>query len=205
MTKVKLCGIRRLEDVAILNEVKPDYAGFIFAPSKRQVAVDEAEVLRQALDPSIPAVGVFVDAYPLFIKEIVDAGIIQVVQLHGHEDAIYIEETQQMIGDVPIIQAVRVASQSDVNVDTTADMLLFDAYSKGMQGGTGQQFNWDYLTAVDRPYFLAGGLNPDNIQIAIETVGPYAVDISSGVETDGVKDATKIRSLMARIQEADKQ
>ncbi|RPA60702.1 phosphoribosylanthranilate isomerase [Aerococcus agrisoli] len=201
MTKVKLCGIRRLEDVAILNEVKPDYAGFIFAPSKRQVGVDEAEALRQALDPSIPAVGVFVDADPLFIKEVVDADIIQVVQLHGHEDAIYIEETRRLIGDVPIVQAVRVASPDDVHLETTADMVLFDAYSKGVQGGTGQQFNWDYLAGVDRKYFLAGGLNPDNIRTAIETVRPYAVDISSGVETDGVKDAAKIRALMARIQE----
>lgn len=198
MVKVKICGLKRVEDAEMLNELRPDFAGFIFAPSKRQISLEQALKIRAALDDAIPAVGVFVNEPIENIVSIVASRAIQIVQLHGDEDNTYIEELGKRI-TLPIIKAVAVKDTSDIKKEYAADILLYDTYQSGVAGGTGKTFNWDLLKEATRPFFLAGGLHAGNLEAAIQQVQPYAVDISSGVETDGVKDFEKIRSVMKII------
>ena len=203
MTKLKICGIRRLEDTEILNTIQPDFAGFVFADSKRQVTFDEARTLRRDLDNSIQTVGVFVDAELNFIQKLVEEGVIQYIQLHGAEDSRYIQALREKTA-VPIIKATRVFSRNDVEEETHADIVLYDAYHKELRGGTGETFNWNLLKGKTDNYFLAGGLTAENIQKAIRQLNPYAVDVSSGVETNGYKDKEKLIELKKNIQEAAK-
>lgn len=196
MVKVKFCGLKRPCDIAWANELQPDYAGFVFAGKKRRVSDDQAAALRRELDPSIPAVGVFVDDTPEHIESLVRAGTIQLVQLHGGEDEAYIESLRRQV-QVPIIKAFSIARKDDVEKArrSPADYVLLD-HGKG---GTGEVFNWALLAQIDREYFLAGGLNPDNAEKAA-ALGPYALDVSSGIETDGVKDKEKMKLFMARVR-----
>lgn len=203
MTMLKVCGIRRLEDVALLNAVKPDFAGFVFVDSKRQITVEEAKILRQHLDKEIQTVGVFVDAEISFITTLVEEKIIDCIQLHGSEDNRYINTLKAKV-KAPIIKAIRVTSPEDVEKKTGADLILYDAYHKQLNGGTGETFNWNLLNGKNDTYFLAGGLNSGNIQEAIQQLNPYAVDISSGVETDGYKDKAKLVEFLKKIQEVTK-
>lgn len=198
MVKVKICGLKRVADAEMLNKLHPDYAGFIFAPSKRQISLTQALAIRAALDESIPAVGVFVNEPIANIVAIVNSGAIQMVQLHGAEDEAYLKELKKRIA-VPLIKAVAVKDAKAVKHQTEADLVLYDTYQKDMAGGTGQTFNWQLLTEAQRPFFLAGGLHADNLEAAIKQVRPYAVDISSGVETAGCKDFTKLSAVMAII------
>ena len=192
MVKVKICGLKRVEDAEMLNELRPDFAGFIFAPSKRQISLEQALEIRAALDEAIPAV-----------VAIVESRAIQIVQLHGDEDNAYIEELGKWI-TLPIIKAVAVKDAADVKKAYAADILLYDTYQSGVAGGTGKTFNWDLLKEATQPFFLAGGLHAGNLEGAIKQMQPYAVDISSGVETDGVKDFEKIRAVMEIIGRSKK-
>lgn len=222
MTKIKLCGLTRLADVEMSNLLKPDYIGFVFAPkSRRYVAPEEAAKLKKALDPAIQAVGVFVDEDPEVIAELLEKGVIDVAQLHGHETEEDIRKLKERTGK-PVIRAFRVNNsgrekpgqqklQSGTGQDrffaekilreaenSCADHVLLDAGA-----GDGEAFDWSVLENFDRPFFLAGGLGPGNIMEAIRKVHPYAVDVSSGIETEGSKDPAKMEAFVKAVHEAD--
>lgn len=196
MVKIKFCGLKRLCDIAWANELHPDYAGFVFAGKKRRVDDKQAAFLRRALDPEIAAVGVFVDEDPTHIEALVLAGTIQIVQLHGQEDDAYIAALRQHLC-VPIIKAFSIAGPADIvrAQHSTADYVLLDHGA----GGTGKTFDWTWVSNIKRPYFLAGGLTPNNAAQAA-ALQPYALDVSSGIETNGVKDKEKMTSFMAQIR-----
>lgn len=201
MTKIKICGLTRYQDIDIVNEVLPDYIGFVFAESKRRVTGEQAAAMKNMLDKRIKAVGVFVNADIDEIIKIAQSGVIDLVQLHGDEGKAYITELKQRI-ETPIIKAVRVQNPAQVLEAETlpCNYLLLDAYQKSAYGGTGTAFDYSLIPELKMPYFLAGGLNVQNIKKAME-MHPYCLDISSGVETDGVKDAEKIRELIGMIRE----
>ena len=195
MVKVKFCGLKRPCDIAWANELHPDYVGFVFAGTKRRVSDDLAAALRNDLNPAIPAVGVFVDDEPRHIASLVRKGIIQLIQLHGKEDEALVQQLQETVG-VPVIKAFSIAGEGDVKraIASRADYILLDQGS----GGTGKAFDWSLLQGIDRPYFLAGGLTPQNAAQAAK-IQPYALDVSSGIETDGVKDRDKMTLFMTNL------
>lgn len=200
MVKVKICGLRRPEDILAANLAKPDYVGFIFVEgTKRYVTPEQAAKLRQDLSADIQTVGVFVNAYIEEIVAICEAGTIDLIQLHGEEDPTFIEELKHQV-DQAIIQSVAVGD--DLVVDPSqADYLLFDSLSAS-RGGSGKTFDWQKVSAYqDKPFFLAGGLGLENIEDALKVVRPYAVDASSLLETDGVKDPVKMQEFVAKIRE----
>lgn len=206
MTGIKICGLKRPEDIHYINECLPDYAGFVFAESRRQVSREQAARLRQLLDEKICPVGVFVNERPEIIAELINQEVIDIAQLHGDEGETYIRELKGLLKRGKIIKAVRVAKQEDVeNVENTAaDYLLFDAFSKSAYGGTGRTFDWMMINGVKKSFFLAGGIHSGNIEEAIKRVKPYAVDLSSAVETDGVKDREKIIEIVRIIRNIEK-
>ncbi len=196
--KIKICGLFREEDICYANQVTPDYIGFVFwEPSRRYVSFERAARLRGMLDPGIRTVGVFVDAPLTDIIRMLEDGVIDMAQLHGNETEEDIQYLQAVIGK-PVMKAVKVRNRYDVEawLDSAADYLLFDS---GM--GSGAAFDWGLLADVDRDYFLAGGVNSDNVSQAARTLNPYAIDLSSGVETDGVKDLEKMRSVVRALRE----
>lgn len=204
--KIKICGIRRREDVRYLNESMPDYAGFVFARTRRYVPPEEAAVLKKLLNPEIKAFGVFVNAPKELIVHCVREKIIDAVQLHGDETAEETEWLQKNVS-VPVIKAVRVRSREDILAadKLPCDFLLLDTYQAGRYGGTGQTFSWEVIPEnLHHPYFLAGGLNRDNIVEAVRHTSCYGVDVSGGVETDGVKDRQKIHELIAAVRTCGK-
>lgn len=195
--KVKICGLTRPEDIACVNRLQPDYIGFVFWPrSRRFVTRQQAAQLKALLSPAIQAVGVFVDAPLEEVAGLLADGIIDIAQLHGEESEEDIRYLQAVTGR-PVIKAVKVHSRQDVEawLDGEADYLLFDS---GM--GSGQTFDWSLLEGVNRPYFLAGGLGPDNLEQVLNHGGPYGVDLSSSVETDGLKDPEKMQRVMELVQ-----
>ncbi len=210
-TKIKICGLKRMADVEIANRLHPDYVGFVFAGTKRKITQETARMLRGALAPGILPVGVFVNESPENIEAICRAGILELIQLHGDETEGYIAKIKERTGK-PVIRAVRVRTVEDIleKVDTCADYLLFDAYRVGEYGGSGETFCWDILLAAKKcqegkgktfpPFFLAGGLHAGNAMEAVKRLQPYALDVSSGVETGGVKDAGKIKELLGCIR-----
>ena len=197
MTKIKICGLTRLADIEIVNTAKPDYIGFVFANSRRKVEHNQAAELRQALSTGIISVGVFVDETITNILALVQSGVVDAVQLHGSEDEGYIEKLK-IKTDVPVIKAVSVQNVCDVLKwqRTCADYLLLD--SPG--GGTGQTFDWELIGETSKPFFLAGGLELSNVAESINQITPFAVDVSSGVETNGVKDLGKINGFIRRVR-----
>jgi Phosphoribosylanthranilate isomerase len=198
MTKIKICGLSRLEDIAAVNAARPDYIGFVFATSRRQVDMATARVLKQALDPGTAAVGVFVNHPVAEIIALAEQGIIDIIQLHGDEDEATVLLLQAQTG-LPVIRAFRISSPADIR-DTVADYRIFDTYDPSQYGGSGAAFNWDLLVGTSGDFFLAGGLNRSNIAAAINQVNPYCVDLSSGVETDGIKDRDKIIEIVEMIR-----
>ena len=189
MTKIKFCGLKRIEDIKYANDLKPDFIGFVFAPkSKRFVDADTARELKNLLDTEIKAVGVFVDEDINVVTKFLKDGIIDIAQLHGSEDEEYIKSLRA-ICDKPIIKAFTIVSKDDIKKanESTADYVLLDSGK-----GSGVTFDWDLIKEVNRPYFLAGGLDCDNIENALSSLTPYAVDVSSGIETDGFKDFDKM-------------
>lgn len=205
MARIKICGLRRGEDIAYVNECKPDFAGFVFAESRRKVAKEQAKELRRLLSPEIIPVGVFVNEEIETIAELVQEGIIDVVQLHGDETEEYIQQLRWRVGDAAIIKAVRVAAKEDVvECDkTSADYLLFDSRSLETYGGTGTTFDWKLIKDISKPFFLAGGINVENVEEAIKMLHPFAVDVSSAVETDGFKDREKISRIVKLVKEEE--
>lgn len=199
-TRIKCCGMFREEDITAVNEAKPDYCGFIvdFPRSHRNVSPARAAELSSLLDPSIVAVGVFVDEEPEAIASLVRASSIAAVQLHGHEDDAYVERLRALLpAGTPLVQAFRVRTAEDVRLAeaSSADLILLD---NGQ--GSGQSFDWSLVRQVSRPFVLAGGLTPNNVAEAIAAVHPWAVDLSSGLETDGRKDPEKIKAAVAAVR-----
>ena len=197
MTRVKLCGMMRPEDIQAVNEIKPEYIGFVFAKkSRRYVSKEQAKMLKEMLDPAVKAVGVFVNEPVENVADLLNERIVDMAQLHGVEDEVYIWRLKEITGK-EIIKAVQVKSEADVKVgeNPVADYVLFDAGT-----GDGKVFNWKLLENVKRPYFLAGGLDPENVRDAVERLRPFGVDVSSGIETDGVKDALKMERFVTRVR-----
>ena len=200
MTKIKLCGLRRAEDIETANALRPDYVGFVFAEtSRRYVPPETAAALRVRLDPGILAVGVFVDEPPERVAALLNAGVIDLAQLHGGEDAAYLARLRERT-DRPLIQAFRIRTAEDIRTAerSPAEHILLDAGA-----GTGTVFDWGLLDQVSRPYFLAGGLEPGNVGEAVERLRPYAVDVSTGIETDGVKDPRKMEAFVSAVREKE--
>lgn len=202
MAKIKICGLSRLEDIQYCNELKPDYIGFVFfEKSKRNVSFEKAKELKSALDENIKVVGVFVNATIDFIVELCNNSIIDFIQLHGNEDSYYIKDLKSKV-DTPIIKAVRVQSAEEIlKADTLAcDYLLLDTYVSDIVGGSGLTFDWSIIPKISKPFFLAGGLTSENVSKAIETCNPYAVDVSSSVETDNFKSYDKIKKFISQVR-----
>lgn len=201
MIKVKICGLKRMEDIAIVNEYRPEYVGFVFANTKRYVDKETARRLRDALHPEIQAVGVFVNEKIPVIEELCRENIIQLVQLHGDEDADYINDLKKCIRQ-PVIKAVRVRSKEQIleAEKLPIEYLLLDTYVKGTYGGSGLSFDKSLIPELRKPYFLAGGLNADNIEENIASCAPYGVDVSSAVETEHIKDREKIKRFIEMVR-----
>lgn len=199
--KIKLCGLTRPCDIEAVNELQPDYIGFVFAKkSRRYVSPEKAEELKAMLAPGIQAVGVFVNEEPEQIVSLLEVGIIDVAQLHGQEDEREIRRLRELT-DHPLIQAFRIDTEQDVERAnaSTADYVLLDSGA----GGTGTVFDWDLLQAIRRPYFLAGGLDTENLGTVKVKLNPYGVDVSSGIETDGYKDKEKMTAFVAAARKED--
>ena len=203
--KVKMCGISKVETIPAVVEAKPDYMGLVFAPSKRQVTVEQAKILVEELHKQcinhydtkvVKTVGVFVNETLDNLVRIADTANLDAVQLHGDEDEAFIQSLKERT-NVEIWKAVQIRSAADVEkwIDSSADILLFDAYHKDERGGTGEVFDWSSLDAFERPFMLAGGIDSTNVARAIRTVRSYGIDISSGIETNGVKDDEKITAF----------
>ena len=227
--KVKMCGISKVETIPAIVEAKPHYMGLVFAPSKRQVTVEQAKTLVDELHkqyakiygtPAVPmnsktekdsnglgkentiseaikTVGVFVNETLDNLVAIANKVNLDAVQLHGDEDEAFIRSLKERT-NVEVWKAVQIRSASDAEkwIDSSADMLLFDAYHKNARGGTGKVFDWSCLDAFERPFMLAGGIDSTNVARAIRTVRPYGIDISSGIETDGMKDYEKMKAFI---------
>ena len=198
--KLKFCGLTREADIRAANETRPDYIGFVFAESRRRVTDEQVARLRALLSPGIQAVGVFVNDDPTHIALLANRGVIDLIQLHGSESAAYIQRLRTMTA-APIICALRVGKQTDIKQaeSNLVDFLLLDTYTKDAYGGSGRTFDWSLIGAVEKPYFLAGGIDESNLSRALRT-GAYALDLSSGIETDGVKDETKMRRVAALVR-----
>ncbi len=205
-TLVKLCGMHRPEDVAAANAAGPDLVGFVvdFPRSHRSVPVAVLPALTAGVAPAIARVGVFVDEAPAVVAGLVASEAIDACQLHGHEDEAYLaglraELARAGVANAPVIQAFRVRERADVEraEASSADVILLD---NGQ--GTGERFDWSLVTHVARPFILAGGLDPTNVTEAIVVAHPLGVDMSSGVETDGIKDESKMRAAVAAVRSA---
>ncbi|MBQ9064875.1 MAG: phosphoribosylanthranilate isomerase [Blautia sp.] len=224
MTKIKLCGLTRLTDIEVSNRLRPEYVGFVFAQkSRRYITPEKAAELKKALDPAIQAVGVFVDEDPDVIAQLLDKGVIDLAQLHGNETE---KDIMKLKGrGMPVIRAFQLkkaASAKSVASDSTcgaqggqeecqdyfytgavltvarnscADHVLLDSGA-----GCGKAFDWSMLENFGRPYFLAGGLDPENVTEAVRMLHPYAVDVSSGIETDGMKDHAKMEAFVRAVR-----
>lgn len=199
--QIKLCGMRSPADIELANRYLPGYCGFVLVPhSRRYVTPDTAQTLREMLDPRIAAVGVFADADAEHIASLLNSGTIDIAQLHGAEDDRYIARLREFT-DKPIIKAFHVRSTVDIELaaGSSADYVLLD----GSRGGEGRAFDLSLARALKRRYFLAGGLNPENVADAVAAVHPFAVDVSSGIERNGVKDAELIRSFIDAVRSFD--
>lgn len=200
--KVKICGLRRQDDIAYANELQPDFIGFVFyEKSKRAVTIEQALELKKHLAQNIKAVGVFVNAEQGFIAKLVHLGVIDIVQLHGDEDAGYCERLRAQL-KVPIIKAVRVRDKGSLAglENYAADYFLFDTFTQDAYGGTGKRFDLSLLDKINKPYFIAGGLEAANVSEAIKNTQAFAVDVSGGVETAGLKDKEKMRAFIAQVR-----
>lgn len=199
--KIKLCGLMRPSDIEAANLLHPDYVGFVFArKSRRYVSLERVKTLKELLHPDILAVGVFVDEEPDAVAAWLAAGVIDLAQLHGGEDEAYMEKLRGLT-DKPIIKAFSVKGEGDIRNanESSADYVLLDAGDDG----TGTAFDRELLAGMNRPYFLAGGLEPSTVGEAVRRWRPYGVDVSSGIETDGVKDADKMREFVDHVRKVE--
>ena len=203
MTKSKICGIIRHEDIAMVNKYKPDYVGFVFfEKSHRNLSVDEAMYLSSILDEDITPVGVFVNENPKKIIELFKSNTIKVAQLHGDEDEKYIKSLKEnsfieVDKELKVIKALEIRDNEDIVKweSSDADYLLLDSGK-----GSGRTFKWSLIQNVNKPFFLAGGLDSANVADAINIINPFAVDVSSGTETDKVKDEEKIKNFIDNVR-----
>lgn len=236
MTKVKICGLKRLEDIEYVNELLPDYVGFVFAKSKRQVTMEKAKKLIDKLNKNIKTVGVFVDEDINKVKEIAENLKLDVLQFHGKEDEEYFSylkefelwksvsikvdlaqpktATQEENGDLLDVHKINHENSNDFynlkeyqkDLDKlnkyNIEAVLLDSSVKGVQGGTGVSFDWQVISKlnINKNLILAGGLNPNNVCEAVDIVKPFAIDVSSGVETEGVKDFNKIKTFIEKVR-----
>ena len=255
MSRIKICGLKRIEDVYAVNEFKPDYVGFVFAATKRFVSDESAAIMKAALNSDIPAVGVFVNEPIAHIVKLVREKSIDIIQLHGQEDLNYVNQLREAltkevgsqdkgeISRVPLIKVIRIdvtvdekiatekladeklADEKAVNENVYAawkekqteinrklileakkcepEYLLFDSKVKGIPGGSGQTFNVETLPddeEIGLPYFLAGGIDLSNVADLISCKSPFGIDVSSAVETDGLKDAEKIKAMIEAVR-----
>ncbi len=201
MNKIKMCGLSRIEDIEAANAIKPDYIGFVFAKkSRRYVSYEKAAELKKLLDPGIKAVGVFTDPTISDMEELVQKQIVDLVQLHGTESESFTKAVKT-ICKCPVIKAYKVATKEDVTAaeNSCADYILLDSGA-----GTGKVFDWELLKDIRRPYFLAGGLNPENVRSAVEKLDPFCVDVSSGIETNGKKDKNKMEAFSKAVGKEEK-
>jgi phosphoribosylanthranilate isomerase len=200
---IKFCGIRREKDIEYVNEFLPDYIGFVFASSKRQVTAETASMLRKKLNKKVKAVGVFVNETLENVLQIANSVPLDVIQLHGDETTEYIDEIKDKT-QKEIWKAVRVNSVQAVTdaINLRVDMLLLDSFSPAQYGGTGKLMDFSFIkeSGISKPFFLAGGLNSENISQAIQEVSPYGVDISGGIEADGIKDREKMLEIINKIR-----
>ena len=188
--KIKICGLFNSADIDYVNEALPDYIGFVFAESRRKITPETAREFKKRLDPRIKTVGVFVNADITDITRLYADGVIDIAQLHGSEGSEYIENLKKACG-IKVIKAVNAGNDYPQN----ADFLLFD----NGKGGTGEAFDWKLLPKTQKPFFLAGGINLNNIEQAVKQ-GAYCIDLSSGVETDGKKDREKILKIVKTVR-----
>ncbi len=198
MVKIKICGLKRLEDIDIVNKYKPDYIGFVFADSKRKVSHELASEMKKNLSSDIVSVGVFVDAEIDEIIDLFNRDVIEVAQLHGQENEEYIGSLKERTGGkIKIINAIEMDDDKDLlgYESSIADFLLLDSGK-----GSGKTFDWNLIRKdLNKEFFLAGGIDVSNISNAINEIGPYAIDLSSSLETDGFKDESKIKEIMEAI------
>lgn len=201
MTKIKLCGLSRACDIEAANRLRPEYIGFVFAPkSRRYITPKKAAELKRILNSEIKSVGVFVNESHETVAALLNNGVIDIAQLHGDESQQYIDELRTLT-DKPIIQAFQIDTMRDIAdaKNSAADFVLLDSGS----GGNGTVFDWTLIQNMKRPYFLAGGLSIGNVENAIKMLNPYAVDVSSGIETDGYKDTTKMTVFVATVRKEE--
>ena len=203
MTKIKICGLQSAQDINYVNTLKPDYVGFVFADSKRHVDENTAAILKQRLEHQIKAVGVFVYEDVDKVAEIANKDIIDLIQLHGDETPEYCSRLKAKT-DKPIIKVIRVRDRNSVACldGFHCDYFLLDTFKVGKFGGVGQTFDYKFLadTVIPKPFFMAGGLTADNVGRVLGTIGPYGVDVSSGVETKGYKDFAKMAQFIQTVQ-----
>lgn len=205
MSKIKICGLSRQDDINYANKVLPDYIGFVFAKSRRQISEETAKLLKASLNASIKAVGVFVNEDIQTIIRLYRSNVIDIVQLHGDENENYIKRLKAEITS-PIIKAVRVRTAEDIikaSKEFSCDYLLLDTYRENEYGGSGETFDWSLISKVNKPYFLAGGINERNVLEAITKCHPYCIDVSSGVETNGCKELKKIEDIVTMVRSVD--
>lgn len=203
MTQIKICGLSRREDILYVNSSRPDYCGFIvnFPGSRRNVSPAQVRDLVKNLDPGICPVGVFVNQPIETIFDLAADGTIRAVQLHGSESQEYVKKLKQRleekVGKLPVIQAFTIKTPDDIAKAkaSSADFILLDRGT-----GTGKIFDWSLVKDMERPFFLAGGLGPENLREAVRRMNPYAVDMSSGVETNGYKDRKKIAAAVEAVR-----
>lgn len=199
MTKIKLCGLTELCDIEAANSLTPEYIGFVFAKkSRRYVPPEKAAEFKERLATGIRAVGVFVNEAPETVAGLLEDGIIDMAQLHGSEDEIYIRRMRELTGR-PLIQAFSMDAAEAIRAaeESPADYILLDSG----KGGTGNAFDWNLIKGIHRPFFLAGGLHAGNVAEAVRRLSPYGVDVSSGIETDGKKDARKMAEFVRLIRQ----
>jgi len=208
--RIKVCGLFRDEDIDYVNEARPDYAGFIFAKSSREVSPPLAQYLRFRLADGITPVGVFVNAPFALITELYHNGVISIAQLHGDEDESYIAQLKKLSKTtirqtvIPPIKVIKSLIFNDKLFSSRIDALsnLVDYFLIDSGAGSGKTFDWKKLGSVKfpKPWFLAGGINISNMKQAME-LNPFAIDVSSGAETDGIKDRKKIIELTETIRQ----
>ncbi len=214
MTRIKICGLKRVEDILYVNRYLPHYIGFVFAESKRRVSAEQVRVLKQKLDPRIKTVGVFVNEAIDKIVEIVDECGLNCIQIHGDETPQYVNNLRERLDPhlaegVEIWKAIRIKDESSLNLLNSykVDAFVLDTFVEGAYGGAGKVFDWK-LASLAESYgriFIAGGMSPENVADAVKSIKPYGVDVSSGVETEGFKDGFKIRQFVDEVIKADKE
>lgn len=204
--RLKFCGLSRFCDILAANRIRPDYVGFVFAPGRRQITADRARQLKAMLDPAIQTVGVFVNEDPETILALTP--VLDLIQLHGDEDEDYIRHVKRQTGR-PVIKALRLGGEGHGREavlkaqELPCDYLLLDTFSKGQYGGSGRTFDWSLIPALSKPWFLAGGISLENMSRGM-ALGPWCLDVSSGVETEGLKDEEKMRAFAEAFRQENR-